>query len=103
MSNAVPLGRLLIPDVRGLPRAFWLLFAAALIDRLGGFAGVYLALYLTGPRQASAGEAGVIWSVLSLGGVIGAPLGGALADRIGRKPILVGGLVLTACNYLVFS
>lgn len=94
------LARLLIPDVRGLPRAFWLLFAAALIDRIGGFAYTYLAISLTSGGRVSLGEAGVIISLLSFGGVLGAPFGGALADRIGRKPVLVAGLLLTAAAWI---
>jgi MFS family permease len=103
MQSAVPISKLLIPDVRGLPRAFWLLFSAALIDRIGGFAHVYVALYLTGPGGASVETAGIILSLLTFGGVVGTPIGGALADRIGRKPMLIGGLLLTAINFVVFS
>jgi MFS family permease len=98
--TAAAFARLLIPDVRGLPRAFWLLFAAALIDRVGGFAHAYLAIYLTSGGGVSLGAAGLLISLMSLGGVVGSPLGGALADRLGRKPMLVGGLLLTAASWL---
>jgi MFS family permease len=97
------LSRLLVPDVRGLPRAFWLLFSAALIDRIGGFAAPYLAIFLTGKAGVSVGVAGLIVSLLAAGGLLGGPLGGALADRYGRKPMLVGGFVATACSWIVVS
>jgi MFS family permease len=84
--------------VRGLPRAFWFLVTAALIDRIGGFAQVYLAIYLT--TKVSVAMAGVMVSLLSLGGLAGGPLGGALADRLGRKPVIMGGLLFTACSWL---
>lgn len=96
----VALARLLIPDVRDLPRAFWLLFTAALIDRLGGFAGPFLAIYLTSTGELTVATAGLIASLLALGGLVGAPLGGALADRFGRKPILIVGLLLTAASWV---
>jgi hypothetical protein len=33
MSTAVPITKALIPDVRGLPRAFWLLFAGRKVQK----------------------------------------------------------------------
>lgn len=100
------MSRLLIPDVRGLPRAFWLLFAAAVIDRLGGFGIVYLSIWLAGPEAplgVTVAAAGLAISLFSLGGIVGGPVGGALADRIGRKPVLVGGLLSTAAAFLLLA
>ncbi len=75
-----------MPDVRGLPAAFWLLLAATLIDRLGGFAHVYLALYLTGPAGVDVGTAGARISLLAVGGVLGSAVGGTLAAPLHRPP-----------------
>ncbi|MBI5609111.1 MAG: MFS transporter [Deltaproteobacteria bacterium] len=94
---------LFVPDVRGLPAAFWLLLSATLIDRLGGFAHVYLALYLTGPAGVDVGTAGALISLLAVGGVLGSAVGGTLADRLGRKPLILAGMLLTAANYAVLS
>ena len=85
--------RLFFPDTSGLPPAFWLLLAATLIDRLGGFAHVYLALFLTGPAGVDLGTAGMMISLLAVGGVVGTTVGGSLADRIGRKPLILAGMV----------
>lgn len=101
-----PVTRLLLPDVRGLPRAFWLLFAAAVVDRLGGFGIVYLSIWLAGPDAplgVTMASAGLAVSLFSLGGIVGGPVGGALADAHGRKPVLVGGLLATAVAYLLLS
>lgn len=98
--------RLLIPDVRGLPRAFWLLFSAAVVDRLGGFGIVYLSIWLAGPDAPvglTVASAGLAVSLFSLGGLVGGPVGGALADRFGRKPVLVGALLGTAGAWLLLS
>jgi MFS family permease len=92
--------RLIVPDVRGLPRAYWLLFAAALVDRLGGFANAYIAVYLTTRGGFSVSMAGFVISLMALGGLVGTPVGGALADRIGRKPLLVGGMAMTGAAWL---
>ena len=92
--------RWLLPDARGLPRAYWWLFGATLFDRLGGFAGVYLALYLTGRGGLSLSVAGVVASMQAIGGLLGTPLSGALADRFGRRPLILWGFALTALAWL---
>jgi MFS family permease len=57
-----------------------------------GIAVPYMTLYLTGPVGITATQTGVmmlVWTTVSLAGQ---PLGGVLADRIGRRPIMLGGL-----------
>ena len=76
--------RWLLPDARGLPRAYWWLFGATLFDRLGGFAGVYLALYLTGRGGLSLSAAGVVASMQAIGGLLGTPLSGANTEAVYR-------------------
>ena len=82
--------RRLLPDFRGLPRPFWVLFAGMLVNRVGGFVLVFLAIYLTEVRGLSAAQAGAVMSVYGLGAIAGGPLGGALSDRIGRRSTLGG-------------
>ena len=79
--------------MRGLPRTFWSLWAGALINRLGTFLEPFLALYLTTARDLSVGRAGTVVAMIGAGSVISQPLGGGLADRVGRRPTLVGGMV----------
>jgi MFS family permease len=96
MMNASARGKKLVrglPDFRGLPRPFWVLFAGTLVNRAGGFVLVFLAIYLTEVRGLTAAEAGSIVSVYGLGAIGGAPLGGALSDRWGRRPTLVASLI----------
>ncbi len=92
--------RSLLPDARGLPRAYWWLFAATLVDRLGGFAHIYLALYLIGPGGLSPADAGLVASIQAVGSLVGTPVAGALADRLGRRPMLLAGFVLTGLAWL---
>jgi len=42
--------RRLVPDFGGLPRPFWVLFGSTLVNRVGGFVVVFLAIYLTEVR-----------------------------------------------------
>jgi MFS family permease len=69
----------------GLPGTFWVLWTATLVNRAGGFAVLFLTLYLTGPRGQSAGAAGLLVGGYGVGAAIGTLLGGVLADRWGRR------------------
>ena len=54
----------------------------------------FLALYLVDARGLSPALAAVFFGVPQLVGVIGAPLGGFLSDRLGRRRVMLGGLAL---------
>jgi MFS family permease len=81
---------------RGLPRTFWALWTGTLVNRLGTFLEPFLALYLTGARDLSVARAGTIVALVGAGSVISQPLGGHLADRVGRRPTLAGGMLASA-------
>jgi MFS family permease len=89
-----------VPDVGGLPRAFWVLFAGTLVNRAGGFALFFLAIYLTEQRGLSAAQAGAVVSAYGGGAILGGPIGGTLADRIGRRPTLVACLFAGGASVL---
>jgi MFS family permease len=71
--------------MRGLPRTFWTLWSGALVNKLGSFVFTYLAIYLTRARHFSVAAAGLIVSLWGLGGIACGPVGGILADRLGRR------------------
>lgn len=87
-------------DLRGLPRTFWILWAGALVNRLGGFVLPLLAFYLTGPRGLRVQQVGLIVSLFGAGTLCAGPLGGFLADRIGRRRTLILALVSGALAML---
>jgi MFS family permease len=84
----------------GLPRTYWVLWTGSLINRLGSFVVPFLALYLTRERGFTVEQAGLVASLHGAGAVIAGPLGGTLADRIGRRLTLAGGLWLGALGML---
>ncbi|MBW5480323.1 MDR family MFS transporter [Streptomyces bambusae] len=84
--------------VRGLPPAFWWIWLSVLVNWIGGFAASLLALSLTAGRGYSATYAGLVLSLVGLGGIAGAFLGGALADRIGRRTTMFAAHVWTAAS-----
>src|SRR4051812_28179924 len=82
----------------GLPRPFWVLFAGTIVNRLGQFVEPFLALYLVRGRDLSLTTAGAIITCFGAGSFVSQPLGGWLADRVGRRATMVGGLVATAAS-----
>ncbi|MBY8872999.1 MFS transporter [Micromonospora sp. PLK6-60] len=73
----------------GLPRTFWYLWTGTLINRLGSFVLVFLAIYLTQARGFSAAQAGLVIGLWGVGGAVGTTVGGTLTDRWGRRPTLL--------------
>jgi MFS family permease len=73
----------------GLPATFWYLWTGTLINRLGSFILIFLAIYLTTARGFSAVEAGLVIGLYGAGGTVGTLTGGILADRWGRRPTLL--------------
>ncbi|MEL6615052.1 MAG: MFS transporter, partial [Bacteroidota bacterium] len=80
-------------SLRGYPRAFWVLFAGTFVNRLGLVVLPFLTLYLTGTQGFSIAQATLVVSLYGAGAFVAGPLGGALSDRFGRKPVLIGSLV----------
>ncbi|MEV6815195.1 MFS transporter [Micromonospora sp. NPDC051296] len=73
----------------GLPKTFWYLWTGTLINRLGSFVLVFLAIYLTQERGFSASQAGLVLGAWGVGGAVGTTAGGTLTDRWGRRPTLL--------------
>jgi MFS family permease len=80
----------------GLPGAFWWIWLGTLVNRLGSFVLPLLAFYLTGPMHHSAAFAGLVAALYGVGASVSGVVGGVLADRVGRKPTLVGSLAANA-------
>jgi predicted MFS family arabinose efflux permease len=80
--------------MRGLPRAVWVLVAGTLITRAGSFAVPFLTIYLHTERGLSLRFAGAALAAYGAGGMVASLTGGSLADRLGRKPVVVGSPLL---------
>ena len=87
----------------GLPRQFWYVWCTTLINRVGSFVIVVLAIYLTGERGLSAAFAGLVLGLWGAGGAVGTMVGGVLADRWGRKPTVVTFLLSGAAMMVVLG
>ena len=87
----------------GLTRSFWFLWTGTVVNRAGTFIAPFLTLYLTGQRDVSVQQAGLVLACLGLGSAIGQPLGGVLADRIGSRRTMVLGLLSAAVTLLALG
>lgn len=76
----------------GLPATFWWLWGGVLVNRLAGFVVPFLALYLTRQRGFTPAQAGVAVAVFGAGVVASGPVSGLLADRVGRRRVMLAGL-----------
>src|SRR5215208_5353546 len=83
------------------PRAFWIYNIIVFVDRLGGFMLYpFFALYLTQKFDIGMSTVGLLFGVFSVSGMVGSALGGAIADRMGRKTVIVFSLVLSSLSAL---
>jgi MFS family permease len=84
---------------RGLPSRAWILFAVNLVNSSGAMVIFFLSLYLTRKIGLSPARAGQALSLYGVGSLIGAFMGGWLADRIGS--IAVQKTSLVVCGVLL--
>ncbi len=84
---------------REYPREFWILVGSSFIDRLGStLIFPFFALYITQRFNVGMTQAGVLLAIFSISGLAGSMLGGALADRFGRRGVVLFGLVISALS-----
>ncbi|MGV8025518.1 MAG: MDR family MFS transporter [Anaerolineaceae bacterium] len=75
------------------PKAFWTVMLGLFVDNIGGsLLFPFLALYVTQKFGVSLIDIGWIQVVSTMVNVVGTSVGGALADRYGRKTIALIGL-----------
>src|SRR5215468_8840245 len=79
------------------PRSFKVLMAGTFIDRLGtNLIMPFLAIYIAQRFKVGTTQIGVIFTIFAFSGVVGNILAGALADRFGRRALMIIGLVCAA-------
>ncbi len=86
------------------PQQFWILIGSTFIDRVGG-ALIYpfLTLYVTRRFEVGMTEVGLVFGLFAVSSVVGSTIGGAMTDRLGRKGMLVFGLVGSATATLAMG
>jgi len=93
----------LAPLIEGLPPTYWLLWSGTLINRLGGFVIPFLTLYLTSQRGIPVSQAALMVSLFGAGSFLSQLVGGELADRLGRRPVMLMSFLITPIVMVVFG
>jgi MFS family permease len=81
--------------VREMPATVRLLVAGNLIIHLAAFLNAFLVLFLV-DRGFSAFDGGVAFTALMAGRIFGTAAGGAVADRLGYRPVIIGSMLGSA-------
>ncbi len=94
----------LLAEFRALDRRIWILAAARLVVT-AGFSAVmpFLAIHLAIERGVAAIKIGLIWTIAGSCGAAMQWVAGELADRFGRRPLLLGALMLRAVNLVLLG
>ncbi|WP_328488106.1 MFS transporter [Streptomyces zaomyceticus] len=83
----------LVPSsFRGLPPVVWTIFAGTIVNRLGYLVTPFLVFFLAS-RGVTGAETSYVLGALGAGNLLGPAVGGILADRIGRRPTMLIGLI----------
>ncbi len=83
------------------PRLFWIVVLARFIDALGGtILFPFFSLYVTQRFGVGMTQAGILLGINSFFALGGSMVGGALADRFGRRNLILFGLVFSALSSL---
>lgn len=72
-----------------LPPAYWFLWVGTLVNRFGSFVVPFLTLYLTTQRSISVSQAALVVSLFGIGSFAAQLVGGEMADRFGRRPVML--------------
>lgn len=95
--------RALLAPYLALPRRAHLLCLGVFVNRAGTFVMPFMAIYLSQARGFDEKFVTLVIGVYGAGGVVASVVGGALADRIGRKPVMVGAMFGGALVLLLLS
>jgi len=86
------------------PSQFWVVVGANFIDRIGGgMIFPFFALYITKHFQVGMTEVGLLFALFSISDMFGNMIGGALTDFLGRKSMIIMGLIISALTSLAMG
>jgi MFS family permease len=79
------------------------LMVAAFVDTLGAFLVLALLPFYAQELGASALDVGALVAAFSVAQTASAPLWGRASDRLGRRPVILLGLVVSLLGYIAFA
>ena len=91
----------LINIYQEFPSRFWTVVGVMFIDRVGGtMLFPFFSLYITEKFGVGMAQAGIILGFFSFFGMLGSMIGGALTDKLGRRSLILFGLIFSAISTL---
>ena len=97
-----PGGAAAVLDPERLSRKFWAYLTVVLLFTLGNSTDAFL-LLRANQLGVPVALAPILWAVLNFVKSATGTYGGQLSDRIGRKPLIIGGWLLYAAVYFAFA
>ena len=89
---------------REYPQQFWIVVGSNFIDHVGGaLLFPFFALYITKKFQVGMTEVGLLFALFSIADMFGNMIGGALTDYLGRKGMIIMGLIISALTSLTMG
>lgn len=90
------------PTLRGLSGSVWLLVVGVLVVRIGSFFMLFATLFLKRNGFSDA-ELPPVLVAVAVASVVGTLFAGRLADRIGRRPVLLIALATSAASMFLLA
>ena len=90
-------------DARDFITRLWVLMLTVFVDMIGFLIVLPLLPFYAERLGADAVSVGALVSIFAAAQLASAPLWGRLSDRYGRRPMILGGLMISAISYLLFE
>ncbi len=90
-------------NAREFVSRLWVLMLTVFVDMVGFLIVLPLLPFYAEKLGGSPMMVGVLVAAFAFGQVAAAPLWGRLSDRYGRRPMILGGLLIAAVAYVVFE
>ena len=90
-------------DARDFIKRLWVLMLTVFVDMIGFLIVLPLLPFYAEKLGADPVDVGALISIFAAAQLMSAPLWGRLSDRYGRRPMILGGLMISAVSYLLFE
>jgi multidrug resistance protein len=90
-------------DARDFIKRLWVLMSTVFVDMIGFLIVLPLLPFYAERLGADPIHVGALVSIFAAAQLASAPLWGRLSDRYGRRPMILGGLMISAVSYLLFE
>ena len=90
-------------DVRDFVSRLWVLMLTVFVDMIGFLIVLPLLPFYAEKLGADPFKVGALVSMFAVAQMASSPLWGRLSDRYGRRPMILGGLFISAVAYILFE